>query len=120
MYPHQGAWGVWRLPGTPRFHVAWTGVAEVAGGFGLLSGAYLAWLPAVPEWLESASALGLIALTVAVTPANTYMFTHNAPGPLPEDADESMQVLPWYGHCARGALQVFLLATTWGVAHPPH
>ena len=48
------------------------------------------------------------------------MFTHNAPGPLPEDADESMQVLPWYGHCARGALQVFLLATTWGVAHPPH
>jgi uncharacterized membrane protein len=116
MYPHQGAWGVWRLPGTPRFHVAWTGVAEVAGGFGLLSGAYLAWLPAVPEWLESASALGLIALTVAVTPANTYMFTHNAPGPLPEGADESMQVLTPPQHLARAALQVFLWTILWGIA----
>ena len=73
-----------------------------------------------PDWLAPTSAYGLFLLTLAVTPANTYMFTHNAPGPLPEDADESMQVLPWYGHCARGALQVFLLATTWGVAHPPH
>ena len=114
MYPHQGAWGVWRLPGTPRFHVAWTGVAEVAGGLGLLSGAYLAWLPAVPEWLESASALGLIALTVAVTPANTYMFTHNAPGPLPPDADESALTIPPAGHFARFLLQVFLLSLLHG------
>ena len=113
MFPHKGAWGWWNLPGSPEFHVAWTGVAEILGGLGMASGAL--WFVDTPDWLAPTSAYGLFLLTLAVTPANTYMFTHNAPGPLPEDADESMQVLPWYGHCARGALQVFLLATTWGV-----
>jgi hypothetical protein len=32
----------------------------------------------------------LVPLHLAVTPANTYMWTHNAPGPGPPDADESM------------------------------
>ena len=118
MYPHKGAWGWWNLPGSPEFHVAWTGAAEIVGGLGMASGAL--WFLHTPDWLAPTSAYGLFLLTLAVTPANTYMFTHNAPGPLPEDADESMRVLPWYGHCARGALQVFLHATTWGVAHPPH
>lgn len=118
MFPHKGAWGWWNLPGSPEFHVAWSGVAEIVGGLGMASGAL--WFLDTPDWLAPTSAYGLFLLTLAVTPANTYMFTHNAPGPLPEDADESMQTLPWYGHCARAMLQVFLLATTWGVAHPPH
>lgn len=25
MYPHQGAWGFWYLPGSDKFHVQWTG-----------------------------------------------------------------------------------------------
>ena len=118
MFPHKGAWGWWNLPGSPEFHVAWSGVAEIVGGLGMASGAL--WFLDTPDWLAPTSAYGLFLLTLAVPPANTYMFTHNAPGPLPEDAVESMQTLPWYGHCARAMLQVFLLATTWGVAHPPH
>ena len=27
MYPHRGAWGIYALPGSPRFHVQWTGQA---------------------------------------------------------------------------------------------
>jgi len=114
MYPHRGAWGIWYLPGSPSFHVRWTGVAEVAGGAGLLLGALH--LPLLPEWLESASALGLFALSWAVYPANIYMFTHNAPGPVPEG--QELPVINWQGHLARGVLQVFLLSILWGIAHP--
>lgn len=111
MYPHQGAWGFWSLPGSAKFHVQWTGVAEVLGGLGLCLGALP--LDAVPQWLAPASALGLFALTVAVTPANIYMFTHNAPGPVPESVTT---VVPPQGHAARGVLQMVLLSTLWGIA----
>mmetsp|Transcript_26994 Transcript_26994/g.43238 ORF Transcript_26994/g.43238 Transcript_26994/m.43238 type:complete len:296 (+) Transcript_26994:77-964(+) len=116
MFPHKGAWGFFNIPGSPSFHVTWTGVAEVLGGVGIAS----ALLPLdTPDWITPAAAWGMFLLTLAVTPANTYMWSHNAPGPLPEDADESMAVLPWYGHLARGLLQVLLLSITWGLAHPP-
>jgi uncharacterized membrane protein len=109
MYPHRGAWGIWYLPGSPAFHVYWTGVAEILGGLGLMLGA----LPfdSIPQWLSPASAFGLFALTAVVTPANIYMFTHNAPGPLPKD-----KFLPWQGHVARGFMQAVLLSTLWGIA----
>lgn len=112
MYPHSGAWGLWYLPGSDRFHVQWTGVSEVLGGAGLTLGA----LPFdfVPAWLSPASALGLFALTIAVTPANIYMYTHNAPGPIPESV--SPGALPWQGHAARGVMQVLLLSTLWSIA----
>lgn len=55
------------------------------GGAGMLLGAVP--VEAVPDWLEPASALGLFALTWAVTPANIYMFTHNAPGGLLDRGD---------------------------------
>mmetsp|Transcript_18202 Transcript_18202/g.45247 ORF Transcript_18202/g.45247 Transcript_18202/m.45247 type:complete len:127 (-) Transcript_18202:314-694(-) len=122
MYPHKGAWGFWYLPGSPSFHVNWTGAAEIVGGLGVAS----ALLPGpeghVPAWVISGSAFGLFLLTVAVTPANTYMWTHNAigPGPPPvEGAEPGAMVLPWYGHMARGLLQVVLLSVMWGIAHPP-
>ena len=34
IYPPIGTWGFWFLPGSSSFHVAWTGVAELAGGGG--------------------------------------------------------------------------------------
>lgn len=87
MFPHKNAWGFFNLPGSPSFHVNWTGAAEILGGLGIAS----ALLPLdTPEWITPAAAWGIFLLTAAVTPANTYMWTHNAPGPLPEGADESM------------------------------
>jgi uncharacterized membrane protein len=114
MYPHQGAWGFWYLPGSPDFHVKWTGVAEILGGLGMASALVTDDTP-----LSRVSALGLFILTLAVTPANTYMWSHNAPGPLPENADDSMLSMEKEAHLARAALQVLLLSVTWGMAHPP-
>ena len=39
MMPAQGAWGVWYLPGSKEFHVAWTGVVEFLAGLWLIIGA---------------------------------------------------------------------------------
>ena len=112
MVPHQNAFGgIWKLPGSKRFHVNWTGVCEILGGLGTLSLLFDS-----DSSLGKASAFGLFALTVAVTPANTYMFTNNSPGPLPPDATEEMMVLSPPQHFARGLLQVFLLTTLWGIA----
>jgi uncharacterized membrane protein len=58
----------------PKLLVAVSGVAEVAGGLGLL----------IPS-LRRAAGWGLIALLIAVFPANIYMLQH--PGPL--------HVAPW-------------------------
>ena len=96
------------LPGSPSFHVNWTGVAEIVGGLGVASALLPGPAGHVPVWVTSGSAAGLFLLTVAVTPANTYMWTHNAigPGPPPvEGAEPGAMVLPWYGHLARGLLQ---------------
>lgn len=91
------------------------GVAEVLGGLGMMLGA----LPFsfIPQWLSPASALGLFFLTVAVTPANIYMYTHNAPGPVPESV---APVLPPQGHAARGVMQMVLLGLLWGIATAPN
>jgi len=116
MMPHRGAWGIWNLPGSKSFHVNWTGVAEILGGTGLMLGS----LPfdIAPELrpLTPISAAALAALSMAVYPANLYMWTHNSPGPLPPNADESMLTLPWQGHLARAGLQVFLMSLLIGLA----
>lgn len=117
MMPKQGAWGLWNLPGDAAFHVRWTGVAEVLGGSGVLLGALGPVAERVP-WLQPASALGLFILTLAVTPSNIYMLTHNAPGPLARPGVAIVDPIPLPGHAARGALQVFLLGTLWGLAEP--
>lgn len=111
IYPTEGAWGFWYLPGSSEFHVKWTGVAEFLGGVGLLfGGAYDVF---APVWITSpdiitdagigsdAAAL-LLLLTVVVTPANIFMYTHGAK--LPKDGPE----VPMTGHAIRGVLQVVL------------
>ena len=112
IYPTKGAWGIWYLPGTPKFHVAWTGVAELLGGIGLLiGGAYDAYMPVwdtCPNILTNAgvgsdAAVGLLLLTIAVTPANIFMYTHGAK--LPMEGPE----VPVVGHFVRGVMQVLLL-----------
>lgn len=111
IYPQKGAWGIWYLPGSAEFHVKWTGVAEILGGVGLLIGGLLdAFAPVYntsPNLLTSAgigsdSAAALLLLTIAVTPANIYMFTHGAR--LPVDGPE----VPVAGHVVRGLMQVVL------------
>lgn len=112
IYPAKGSWGIWYLPGSKGFHVQWTGVAEFLGGVGLLiGGAIDAFAPAyisspnivTQAGIESDSAAGLFLLTLAVTPANIYMFTHGAR--LPKDGPE----VPIAGHAVRGIFQVILL-----------
>jgi uncharacterized membrane protein len=112
IYPAKGSWGIWYLPGSKGFHVQWTGVAEFLGGVGLLiGGAIDAFAPTyisspnivTQAGIESDSAAGLFLLTLAVTPANIYMFTHGAR--LPKDGPE----VPIAGHAVRGIFQVILL-----------
>ena len=82
--PAQGAWGIWYLPGSKFFHVAWTGVAEFVLGSWLVLGAgtKLLGVLVLPSLLGAdpvaEASLGLFLLTIAVTPANVYMFTHGA------------------------------------------
>lgn len=115
----QGAWGFWYLPGTPSFHVYWTGVAEVLGGVGITLGATN--LPFVPDWLLPASGFGLFLLVAAVTPSNMYMWTHNSPGPTSEETlAKTGGVIPLQGHLFRAFLQVVLLSTFLAVAFPPN
>jgi uncharacterized membrane protein len=105
----QGAWGFWYLPGSPSFHVNWTGVAEIAGGVGTAVGALH--LPFLPEWLLPASAFGLFLLTVAVSPSNMYMWTHNA-APLTEELMDALPggAISWQVHMGRATLQVRALS----------
>ena len=86
IYPPPGTWGFWYLPGSASFHVTWTGVVEALGGLGLLfaGGSNLAFggtdneLELPFSLVQPVSALILFLLTVVVTPANIYMFTHGA------------------------------------------
>ncbi|VEU35642.1 unnamed protein product [Pseudo-nitzschia multistriata] len=109
IYPTRGAWGVWYLPGSRAFHVAWTGAAELAGGLGLLAAGVSSFAgnpnlaPLTSAGLESDSAAALFLLVLAVTPANIFMFTHGAK--LPMDSEP----LPVSFHGVRWIMQVVLL-----------
>eukprot|EP00188_Purpureofilum_apyrenoidigerum_P000909 Plantae.Rhodophyta-Purpureofilum_apyrenoidigerum.ctg14607.p1 GENE.Plantae.Rhodophyta-Purpureofilum_apyrenoidigerum.ctg14607~~Plantae.Rhodophyta-Purpureofilum_apyrenoidigerum.ctg14607.p1 ORF type:complete len:225 (+),score=12.86 Plantae.Rhodophyta-Purpureofilum_apyrenoidigerum.ctg14607:246-920(+) len=111
IYPKKGAWGLWYLPGSPRFHVYWTGVAEILGGAGILLGKY----SSEYSQLGQAAAFGLFLLNLAVFPANIYMFTHNAKvvvaGKKPP-AD-----IPVAFHLFRLPMQPLLLVSCWNLFH---
>lgn len=105
--PPQGTWGFWPVPTAPKFHSAWTGVCEFVGG-ALLTSAGLApfFGYAPPVELEVCSG-ALLALLIAVTPANTYMATHDV-------TMEGTPPVPYpSGHIIRGAFQSLLFAFFW-------
>jgi len=120
IYPPLGTWGFWYLPGSAAFHVAWTGVAEICGGSGLLlggaldalaltrldpAGAVSALAPSGKSALRPLAARALLLLVLAVTPANFLMFSHGATMPGIVEGPLSM---PW--HLARFAAQVSILS----------
>lgn len=86
IYPPNGTWGIWYLPGSAAFHVAWTGIVELLGGAGLI---YTGIRDAIgsddaeeentlQNFIKPICASILFLLTILVTPANIYMFTHGA------------------------------------------
>lgn len=76
-----------------------SGIAEIAGGLGLI-------LPATRRW----AAWGLVALLVAVFPANVNMAIHHLP--LGE------RVVPAWALWARLPLQLVLIAWAWWYTRP--
>ena len=87
---------------SPRLLVYLSGVAELAGGIGLLAPS-----PAV----RRAAAIGIIALLIAVFPANVNMAVHHI-------APRGMHVSPaalW----ARLPFQALFIAWAWWLARRP-
>ena len=111
IYPPTGTWGIWYLPGSAEFHVGWTGVVEILGGAGLLFSAAQSILANDGDDDESlainlikpVSASALFVLTILVTPANIYMYTHGATMGDMAPLDSSF-------HYARWAFQVLFLS----------
>ena len=114
IYPATGSWGIYYIPGSKQFHVAWTGIAEAVLGLGLLIGGISSIVSSSSSsslitpftstaGLESDCAAGLFLLTTLITPANIYMYTHGAK--LPMDSEP----LPITFHGVRWLMQVILL-----------
>ena len=115
IYPSIGTWGIWYLPGNAKFHVLWTGIVEFICGLGLfVGGAIDSFAPVYynsPNVLSNAGLLSdsatlLFFLTIAVTPANIYMYTHGAKLP----ANDEAAAVPMQFHYIRFVFQIILLS----------
>jgi uncharacterized membrane protein len=115
--PPRGTWGgLWQIPAPlakelgisyGAYHSYWTGVAEVIGGLWLLLSGI-----GIIDHVEP-PAIFLFLLTIVVSPANLYMFTHDAkPG-----GDIPNLQYP-FGHLARFVLQCGLLSNFWIISQP--
>ena len=100
--------------------MAWTGVVEILGGSGLLFSATRSILASDDDDDESLainlikpiSALALFLLTVVVTPANIYMYTHGATMGDMAPLDVSFHYIRW-------AVQVAFLSLLITLARDP-
>lgn len=111
--PPRGTWGGWWDIPSPgkgsifeklsyaEFHTFWTGAMEIAGGFLLVASS----IGLFPNAVQRFDAFLLFVLTVALTPANIYMYTHDV-----QMGGDAPPMKHPDSHYVRAALQVVLLA----------
>ena len=118
IYPAMGTWGIWYLPGSAAFHVAWTGVVELLCGAGLIFSGIKDAVGSedgeeeniLINFIKPICASILFLLTILVTPANIYMFTHGAV------MGEDMAPLDMSFHVTRFTVQVAFLSLLFTLA----